>query len=915
MKLLSTILIFTLLIPGISKAQTVVANGQNQTKEITFIGKIVDAETGEAMPYAQINHIYKSNNTDSLIIKNLVSDKNGFFKFQSPRVMNNRIEIIYLGYNIYTRMLSEAGSQMFKKTVGNIVSINRKIPDVYNQFDLGVLKMTPDVKQIDEVVVKARLELFKRVGDTLLVFPRAVKQLEGDALIDLIKRHPSFYVDDSGNIFVDGKPIERAMLNNKNIFGDDVKTMVHSIMAKEAGLIKVYDEVDERSEIVSGEKFARKRKVMNVITFKDFNMFKGGEVYAQAGLYENKDINGDVQSMHNVNAKIGQYATHFRIAADGNTKKTALPQKTKENGAGLSAEVSSPDLLKLIGTKYHFDKNVSEQESRTEQLYFPTSYFESQTSTQSYNSLSDKNLHSFSLNGNYVKKKSISLTGSYSGTVGDVYSQSKSVSNLTKDGEQYSYLQQVRESDSKTDRHSMNLLISKSIKRIGGVELDIRGDLNRKSGNGVRVDTSFSNGVAKRLIFNTTSKTPDYRLYSRLKYAKNLANMQIVYEPSVTYVQRDAFNRVVNEATGQVDSILTQDQKQKEVKISNKLVSAGMFLGKGLIMGHFNYDISKYKLEEQFPNRLQFDKSYHTLNGYIDIVYGKFSLSLRSSDNSFSVQYLSPRLKDSNPMNLSVGNQNLKIGKTYAVSLSTNLNELLRLKVDYNRITNPILQSRRYFESNTLLPEFGNYEALAGAILTMPVNAQSYDRFHIEAVSNSRKGFMLVRGYLDYTYENPETDLLGTIARSNTHRATGRLSLISNFSSSFRLDITNGTSYSHTKINSSDIQNNSWISNNLTAKTSFNLFYRMMVNADYTYSYNYNSRSKYTVNVQTLNASIDYRIFSNRKGVISLNAYNLLNSKSSLVTTSTDLYIQNLYRPENSTLIALAFKYKFGLEE
>lgn len=72
MKLLSTILIFTLLIPGISKAQTVVANGQNQTKEITFIGKIVDAETGEAMPYAQINHIYKSHNTDSLIIKNLV---------------------------------------------------------------------------------------------------------------------------------------------------------------------------------------------------------------------------------------------------------------------------------------------------------------------------------------------------------------------------------------------------------------------------------------------------------------------------------------------------------------------------------------------------------------------------------------------------------------------------------------------------------------------------------------------------------------------------------------------------------------------------------------------------------------------------------------------------------------------------
>ena len=87
-----------------------------------------------------------------------------------------------------------------------------------------------------------------------------------------------------------------------------------------------------------------------------------------------------------------------------------------------------------------------------------------------------------------------------------------------------------------------------------------------------------------------------------------------------------------------------------------------------------------------------------------------------------------------------------------------------------------------------------------------------------------------------------------------------------------------------------------------------------MINASYLHNCNYNSRTNKTDNIQTLNVSIDYRIFSNRRGVISLNAYNLFNTKSSLTTSTTDLYIQNTYRPENSTLFSVSFRYKFGAE-
>ena len=231
----------------------------------------------------------------------------------------------------------------------------------------------------------------------------------------------------------------------------------------------------------------------------------------------------------------------------------------------------------------------------------------------------------------------------------------------------------------------------------------------------------------------------------------------------------------------------------------------------------------------------------------------------------------------------------------------------------YKVTTNSILSSRRYFETNTILPEYGDYEALAGAVLITPINANNYNSFDISAMSYSKRGAILVRGELNHTFENPEVDLLGKIVRSYTHRTNSNLSLLSNFSHTFRLDITNQISCNYSKIKAEELQKNNWINNRLICKANLELFYRMMINADYTHNYSYNSQTRKTNNSQTLNASINYRIFSDRRGLVSLNAYNLLNTKSSFRTTSTDLYIQNTYRPENSTLFTVSFRYKFGV--
>ena len=913
-----------LLLSFIGNAQTN-SDLKNNPNLITYTGKIVDTETGEPLPFAQINHIYKPSGSDSLVIRNSVADREGNFKILSPRVMNNRIEVVCLGYKILTRMLSEAGNKdriSYSSTLSVEAGRGNKQPTIYNQLDLGVLKLVPDVQQLDAVLVKARVKLFEQVGDTLLVYPKNIKQFEGETLEDILKRLPNFHVDEHGNIYVNGQRVERAKLNDKHIFGEDVRTTVTSILAKEAGLIQVYDEVDEKSEIMHGTKNARKRKVMNVITFKDFNMFKGGDVSLEAGLYADKNADNERQTMHNLSGRIGQYSSNFRIAVDARTEKTAFPQKRQESEIGFNTQVSSDELLRVLGFDYSYGKFKQEQESRTDQFYFPTSYFESQIVNRTYNSVQDQNVHKFSLSGGYTEKMKYSVSGSYSGTVEDVNMQTISINNMTKDGEQFSYLQQVRESDNRKQNHNANIDMMTRLKGIGNIQLMARGAIVKNADEGIRVDSSYTGGVLDKQILSVSGDSPEYRMSTEIFYIKRLGKVSLSYRPSFRYDQSNQLYMALDQLTGEVDSITSRDQIQKNLKITNG-VSGRLDVSDKFDVGvSVAYNAYWLRLDERLVDNLQTKKNLHTWNGGFNFNYRPFmdnSFKIDGSfmihDNVYTVNNLSSRLRDNNPMNLWCGNPNLKISTNYEFRADFYLQNVMRVAMQYKIVKDPVISARRYFETNTPLDEYGGYVALAGATLTTPINARNHSEYQLNVSSNTKGGVVMVKGDLSYRFVNPEVDLLGEIVRSYTQSPSLSLSVMSNFSSTIRLDVRNRVSYGYTKIKSTKPQSHNWINNNFMVDFGLNLFSRMLVDADYKYDYYYDSRTKRSNNLHTLNASVDYRIFSNRRGVISFNAYNLLNTKSSLTTSNLGLYIQNEYRPENSTLLTISFKYKFGVEQ
>ena len=183
-----------------------------------FKGQVIDLKTKEPLPAAQINAIYKKG--DSTIVNMYVADREANFKFNAPR-KNSRIEVICVGYKVFEMVLPD---------------------EPKNEIDLGKIRLEADVQKADEAVVKGRIALYQMKGDTTLIFPAAIKTMTGDALIDLLRRHPLFRVDEMGNVFFNGQRIERVDVNGKLLFGEDAVTAVKTLTAADVHLMKTFEE-------------------------------------------------------------------------------------------------------------------------------------------------------------------------------------------------------------------------------------------------------------------------------------------------------------------------------------------------------------------------------------------------------------------------------------------------------------------------------------------------------------------------------------------------------------------------------------------------------------------------------------------------------------------------------------------------
>ena len=152
------------------------------------------------------------------------------------------------------------------------------------ETDVGVIRLEPDVKVLDEISVEGEVVPVEQLGDTTQYNAGAYKTNPDASARDLVSKMPGIVVDGDG-VSANGESIEQVLLDGKRFFGQDPLLSLNTIPADMVDKIQVYDEQSEQSQL-TGFDDGNTTKTMNVVTKADRRNGQFGRAYAGYGTDE-----------------------------------------------------------------------------------------------------------------------------------------------------------------------------------------------------------------------------------------------------------------------------------------------------------------------------------------------------------------------------------------------------------------------------------------------------------------------------------------------------------------------------------------------------------------------------------------------------------------------------------------------------
>jgi hypothetical protein len=194
-------------------------------RKITVNGRVLEKHTQVPLVAATV---YLSAVMDSVVIDYTISDKNGFFTFDTKKITKPvYLKISYLGY------------QAFKQQVNTIT----------NSKDFGDLYMSIDSNNLAEVVVKSEVPPIRIKKDTL-EFNASSFKVRPDANVEtLLKQLPGVVIAVNGKISVNGKEVNQVLVNGKPFFDKDGKIAIQSLPSDIIEKVQITDSKTKKEEL------------------------------------------------------------------------------------------------------------------------------------------------------------------------------------------------------------------------------------------------------------------------------------------------------------------------------------------------------------------------------------------------------------------------------------------------------------------------------------------------------------------------------------------------------------------------------------------------------------------------------------------------------------------------------------------
>ena len=891
---------------------------QEKTFEIT--GTLIAEDSNLPIESATV---YLERLKDSSVVSYTISDKNGFFKIEG-RTFDERLNFYasYVGYGVY----------------------KKEIDITKGAIDLKTISMQLD-NQLKEVLIKSTAPITIK-KDTLEFNVKSFKTKKDATVEDLLKQLPGVEVDEEGKITVNGKEVNKILVNGKPFFGDDptitTKNLTKDIIEK----IQVVD-TKTKSEAFTGEAGDKENKTINLTIKEENNKGVFGRVAAGAGTDERYEYAGMVNLFNN-DRRISVLAGGNNINSPG----FSFGELSKMFGNASSIYINSNGSFRFDGRSFGGGQGITTSRSTGlnyadvigETVDIAADYFNSSSNSENEtiseretiladsrfftNSRSTSNNDTDSHSANLEFEIETDSTFQLSIEPSFGYSKTRTFYNSndeTLDEDLVLTNQSAVNSDVESYAREFSTNIS-ATKRFGSkgafIKAEVETEINKQESD------DYLNSVAE--IFGTDPETivrnqftdgvnDSYGVSTELTYrlpivAKKLfLNFEYEYSRDKENNRQSTFD--YNDTSEGFDDFNTELSTDFEYTDSRSIPRVGVTYNGEKFYTRLNIGYNIRTLENNDLLRPQFnvERKFKNLEASYRINY-RFSpkasvyASYWLSNNPPGLRQLQAFTDVSNPLSVIVGNPNLEPSRRHSFYAGYNAFDWQKRTGFYanfnSSFTNNQVVSRTVVDPETLVRTTtyenvdGNYSFGISGTYSKEIKLDTLKSIKL----NLRTRFDRSKN-INFNNDVQYASIVNTI--------TPRLGIDFIWDKVMELKPYYEVNISNNAFDIEAFEDRNFTRHNAGLRTATFLPKKFEWENDIRFSYNPNVAEGFQKSAWFWNSTLTYSILKD-KGLISLKVYDLLNQNTNARRTATQDYIQDYQSTVLRQYFMLGFSYKFN---
>jgi hypothetical protein len=886
----------------------------------TLKGKLVDSIGKQSLKDASITVLEAKDSTLDVFG---LAKADGSFVVEKISFGEMLVMIKFQGYEAYSKKVN------FSKANASV--------------DLGTIYLRLAANDLGEVTVTQSPITIKK--DTVQFNASSFKTKPNAVLEDLLKKLPGVQVEADGTVKAQGENVQRVLVDGKRFFGDDPKLATKNLPPDMIDKIQVFDALNDQSAF-TGFDDGNRIKTINITTKKDKRKgyfgraVVGGGSDSQEGRYDNNVnlsyFNGDRQitltgQANNVNKQ--NFGTQDLFGGGGGGGRTVVFGGGGRGGAGgatnnsggiirtLAAGLNYKDIwgkkTEVSGSYFFNDAQTTREQNSYTQNLIPGNPDSSIFNSQLNNSISKNKNHriNFNIEHQFDSSNSLIIRPNIS------FQETESATDVTTFSTR-GISKNLNNSIASTDRNnsgynaSLEATFRHRFKKKGrtysiafnpGKSINDGNTTNYSVNNFFNTTTPYADTINQIGVTNRDSKT----MNATFSYTEPIGKNQIIefnynYNSNVNNSGTKTF--AFNKANSQYDIVVPNLTNVFENTFNSNRVTLNYRLQKE----KYNFSIgSGVQVGELVSKNISRDSSikqnfvnfFPTMNFRYDFSRTKnFRIFYNGRTGQPTAQQLQPVVDNSNPLNITSGNPNLKQQFIHTFRILYNSFDVVSQKIFFATI-NANITANDIQNSTTYLPN--------GAQFTRPVNLSG--TYNINGFVNY--GFPLKKPKSNLNFglnlsRNQSQTLVNDLSNYTRNTTTGfNASWTTNIKEGFDMNFSSNSSFSFARYTLQPQQNGDFFTQTFVAEPTVYTKSGWVFSTDFRYIRNTGRAEGFNTNIPLWSASIAKQLFKKKEGELKFYVFDLLNQNQSLTRNVTGNTIQDVSTVVLKRYFMISFTY------